>query len=453
MTTVKLSEPEWAHLPEYQDARDLLAFIPQAPTAYQAVRVLSERLREAGFTPYNPGSLAPLEPGDQGFIQFNGSALLAFSIGQSPLETFRLVGAHTDSPGLKIKPNPIVYGASSARLATEVYGGPLLNTWFDRPLSLAGRAALRSQDPLRPRLAEVDFKRPILILPSLAIHLNRQANDGVKIERQKVLNPILTLSDNSGADGGSSLQPDLLTEALAELLGTDTAEILDYDLFAYDCTPPEIIGLHQEFINAPRLDNLGLCLSAVQALIKISCFDGPLHRGIAVVMLTDNEEVGSRSKQGAASAILRDSLELLQLACGGDRQSFLRSLPQSFMISADQAHGVHPNYPEVADANCRPLLNQGPVIKSAANQSYTSDADSSAVILDLCQRNHIPCQRFVNRSDLPGGSTIGPVSSTFLPLRSVDVGNPLWAMHSIRETAGCLDQHYSGKLFEAFWQA
>ncbi|NJP41436.1 M18 family aminopeptidase [Oscillospiraceae bacterium HV4-5-C5C] len=453
MTSVQSSEPEWTHLPEYQEVQDLLDFIPQAPTAYQAVGVLSGRLQEAGFAACKPGSLTRLQPGDRGFIQFNGSALLAFSIGESPLEAFRLVGAHTDSPGLKIKPDPVIYGSSSARLATEVYGGPLLNTWFDRPLSLAGRAALRSQDPLHPELVEVDFKRPILILPSLAIHLNRQANDGVKIERQKVLNPILTLSDNSGAGSGGSLQPDLLTEALAELLGTDTADILDYDLFAYDCTRPEITGLHQEFINAPRLDNLGLCLSAVQSLIKVSCFDGPLHSGIAAVILTDNEEVGSRSKQGAASALLRDSLELLQLACGGDRRSFLNSLPQSFMISADQAHGVHPNYPEVADANCRPLLNQGPVIKSAANQSYTSDADSSAVILDLCQRHHIPCQRFVNRSDMPGGSTIGPVSSTFLPLRSVDIGNPLWAMHAIRETAGCLDQHYSSKLFEAFWQA
>jgi aspartyl aminopeptidase len=407
---------------------DLLEFLQESPTSCQAVASLCRRLEAGGYTRFDDQS--PLSGGDRRYCLVGQSALFAFQIGDDPLrQGFRLVGAHLDVPGLKIKPNSLIAGEGCLKLSTEVYGGPILNTWFDRPLTLAGRVILHGDSPLRPETRLIDLDRPRLIIPNLAIHMNRSVNDGVKIEAQKALLPILGLT--SPGQAGAT---DLLVRLLAEALAVEPTAIADFDLFLVPCTRSERIGLDDELIAAFGLDDRALALAAVNALLA----GGP-HAGINMLALFDHEEVGSQSSQGAASIILRDLLEQIMLSLGGSRSDFLASLPRSFLISADQAHAVHPNYGEYADATSRPRINGGPVIKSAANRSYTSDADSSAVFQSLCRAAGVPWQTFTNRSDLRGGSTIGPTLTGHLPIRAVDVGNPIWAMHSICETGGVFD--------------
>lgn len=421
-------------------ALDLLAFIDESPTAWQAVASIRDRLNVQGYQPYN--SREELRPGDRRYLTVNGSALYAFDVGTDPLgQGFRMIGAHTDSPALKIKPNGIIRQEGCVKLNTEVYGSPLLGTWFDRPLSLAGRVVLKTSDPLNPETRLVDFRRPILILPSLAIHLNKTANEGVKIEPQKMLLPVLALA---GSDKPAA--PDTFTTLVGEALDLDPESIADYDLLAYESTPGSLIGWNNELISASRLDNLGMVFAAAEALLDC----GP-HAGINLIACFDNEEVGSRSPQGADSSYLRDLLEQILYSLGGTRGDFLGCFTLSFMISADQAHAVHPNFSDFADATNRPQINQGPVIKSSASRSYTSDADSSAVFQALCHKAGVPWQTFVNRSDLRGGSTIGPIFTEHLPIRSVDVGNPIWAMHSIRETGGVQDHASMLAVFREFF--
>lgn len=429
---------------------ELMAFIEKSPNAYHAVETMRRSLEEAGFIAYRTDEIHDLEAGTKGYYIKNGSALAAFVIGNEPLASgFRLAGAHTDSPALKIKPNALVRDEGILKLSTEVYGGPILNTWFDRPLSLAGRVSLAASHALHPEIRLVDFADPILVLPNLAIHMNRQVNEGVKVERQKVLLPFIaqeTFIQDDQLDDGKHDQ-DYFTRLIAARLGVSAADILDYDLYTYDVQKPMIVGFNEEFLNAPRLDNLASCWAGIQGLIQAAI----PQQGINLVYCSDHEEVGSGSKQGAASSLLRDLMELLTLAVGGNRQDFLASFDRSFMISADLAHAVHPNYTEFSDKSNRPQVNGGPVIKAAAGQSYTSDADSAAAFAGLCRENDIPCQYFVNRSDLRGGSTIGPISSRFVPVRSVDIGTAIWGMHSIRETAGSRDQALVTKLFAAYF--
>ena len=421
-------------------ALDLLSFIDESPTAWQAVAVLCNRLAAQGYLPYD--SRKELRPGDRRYLTVNGSALFAFDVGTEPLEQgFRMIGAHIDSPALKIKPNSIIRQEGCIKLSTEVYGGPILSSWFDRPLSLAGRVVLKTADPLHPEVRLVDFRRPILILPSLAIHMNKSVNDGLKIEPQKMLLPILAL-----ADSGNPAPGDTFTTLVGEALDLDHELIADYDLLAYESTPGGLIGWNNELICTPRLDNLGMVYAAAEALLDC----GP-HAGINLIACFDNEEVGSHSSQGADTHYLRDLLEQIIYSLGGTRGDFLGCLKPSFLISADQAHAVHPNFSEFADASNRPKINQGPVIKSSASHSYTSDADSSAVFQALCLKAGVPWQTFVNRSDLRGGSTIGPIFTEHLPVRSVDVGNPIWAMHAIRETGGVQDHASMLAVFREFF--
>ena len=395
-----------------RQAEELLAFIRLSPTAWQAAQQLAGLLSQAGFRPYD--SQMPLQSGDRCLV-CHGSALFAFSVGQNPLDGgFRLVGAHNDSPGLLVKPNSVVLSEGCLKLSTEVYGGPLLPPWFARR-------------PLEPETRLVRLERPLLIIPNVAIHMNRTANDGTKVEPQKMLLPVIGLADN---------RPDkLLERLLAEALDVAPEAILDYDLFLHDTAPGTFLGLGDELIAAPRLDNLGLAYAAASALAG-----SDTKSGVSIVACFDHEEIGSQTRQGAQSLFLRDLLEKIVLSLGGSRRDFLGMLERSFLVSADQAHAVHPNFSEFADATSRPRINGGPVIKRAANRSYTSDAATAAAFQALCSQAGVPCQTFVNRSDLRGGSTVGPVSTEHLPIPSVDVGNPIWAMHSICETGGVADQ-------------
>ena len=433
-------------------SQSMMDFIHKSPNAYHAVQEMEQALDAAGFRAYESQEIRDLEPGTRGYYMKNGSAIAAFIIGSDPTAAgFRMMGAHTDSPALKIKPNAVVRNEGILKLSTEVYGGPILNTWFDRPLSLAGRVALRSNKALQPEIRLIDFQDPILILPNVAIHMNRQVNDGVKIERQKVLLPFIAQASAlpTEHETDKAATEDFFAALIASRLGVAVSDVLDYDLYTYDIQEPVFVGLHDEFVNSPRLDNLAMCWAGLQGLIHA---DVP-QTGINLVFFSDHEEVGSGSKQGAASTMLRDLMELLVLAIGGERADFLSSFDRSFMISADLAHAVHPNYSEYSDQTNRPQVNQGPVIKASAGMSYTSDADSTAAFLALCEAHNIPCQRFVNRSDLRGGSTIGPISSAFVPVRSVDIGTAIWGMHSVRETAGSMDQFYVTALLRAYFES
>ncbi len=423
-------------------ASRLMDFIAASPTAYQACSEICERLEAADFRQYTLSELKDLKAGDRGYYVKNGSALIAFVVGREPLaHGFHILGAHSDSPSLRIKPNCISKKEGILRLTTEVYGGPILNTFFDRPLSLAGRVVLKSDNLFEPKVRLVDLEEPLLILPNLCIHMNREVNNGVKIERHKVLLPFVGLTDEEADERW-------LHERLAEKLAVEAADILDFDLYVYECQKPCFVGADDSFISSGRLDNLAMAYAAVNGLIEAADAVGP---GVQIALVTDHEEVGSNSKQGAASAFVRDFLEALYLGLGANRQQFLDLHDRSFMISADLAHAVHPNYDHFADPDHRPQINGGPVIKIAASQAYATDAVSSAIFRSLCEAAEVPCQFFVNRSDLRGGSTIGPITSTLIPVSTVDVGTAIWGMHSLRETGGTLDVLYMDQLAECFF--
>lgn len=444
--TISWSDPD----PETQELfraadqanQKLFDYIAHSPTAWQAARKAAELLEEARFAAYDPRENWSLQPGDRGYVLQNGSALIAWQVGNRPLaHGLKIFGAHTDAPGLKIKPRPVLKKEEIVTLGVEVYGGPLLATWFDRPLSLAGRVCLKGAAALTVECRLVDFREPLFIIPNLAIHMGNKSNEGEQIHREKDIIPCL------GMDG-ETMDEDCFKRLLAAKVACRPEDILDYDFFLYEVDPPCYCGYHKCFISAGRLDNQAMCLAGLSALTACR-----VSAGLQILVLTDNEEVGSRSKQGANGLWVRDTLERIILALGGDRQDVLRLLAQSFMISADQAHACHPNYPEVADPNHRPRINHGPVIKVAASQSYASDAYSSSVFRQLARQAGVPCQVFVNRSDLRGGSTIGPITSAILPIPTVDCGNAIWGMHSIRETGGSLDQYYMTQLVTTFYEA
>ena len=420
-------------------ARDLIDFLHRSPSAYQAVEVIAAQLEAAGYRELNGEDVWSVKAGDKVYTIRNGSALFAADLGQAePAGGFRLIGSHSDSPSFRIKPNAEIRAEGFVKLNTEVYGGPILNTWFDRPLSAAGRVALKGEDPLSPRLQAVDLEKPILYIANPAIHMNRDVNKGVELNAQTQVLPVLTL-EAVPAEGP------VFQQLLADHLGVPLSDILDYELYLYETAPGELVGLREEFISSKRMDNLAMAHASIRALTETS------GSAIRVAAVYDNEEVGSRTKQGAGSPSLAHFLERLVLALGGDRADYLQALEKSFLISADLAHAVHPNFADYADPTNRPRINGGPVIKIAANQSYTSDAQSTAVFKGICEAAGVPCQIFVNRSDKSGGSTIGPISSTVLPIRSVDIGNPILGMHSVRELGGVDDHYFVYQAFKVFY--
>lgn len=424
-------------------AQELVDFLYESPTAFHAVENVENVLKGAGFEELLEGGEWKIEKGGKYYTTKNNSALIAFTVGSDEIKEngFKLIGAHTDSPGFRIKPNPeMVSEGAYLRLNTEVYGGPILNTWLDRPLALAGRVTLMSENPLKPEIRLVNINKPMMIIPNLAIHMNREVNKGVELNKQSHTLPLVgMLNENLEKEN-------FLLRTIAGEMDVKMEAIIDFDLYLYEYEKGGLVGFNEEFISSPRLDDLQSVHSGIQALI-----DATNTKSTNVMVCFDNEEIGSSTKQGADSEMLALTLERIVLALGGKREDYLRSLGHSFIISADNAHAVHPSFVEKHDPTNRPLINKGPVIKINANQSYTTDSESGAVFEMLCKRCDVPYQKFVNRSDVRGGSTIGPINSTHLNIRSVDIGLPQFAMHSIREMAGVKDHLYGYKVYLEFF--
>ncbi|MCM1164240.1 MAG: M18 family aminopeptidase [Muribaculaceae bacterium] len=426
------------------DIRSLMEFLDKSPVNYFAVRSAAELLDAAGFKPLDAADAWHLEPGGRYYIIKNMSAIFAFTVGNgAPSDGFRIIAAHSDSPTLRIKPNAeMATDGGVVKLNVEVYGGPILYTWFDRPLSLAGRVALRSDNPLRPRLELLKFDRPLLTIPHLAIHFNRAVNEGNRISAQKDMLPVIGMvKDKAEAKGR-------LLALIAEALECRKEDILDFDLSLFDTTPACLVGLDNEFITSGRLDDLSMVHAAITALCdsKGDCSQ------TRVAAIFDNEETGSGTKQGAASPVLQSLLKRVMAAQGGTEEDYLRAVENSFMVSADNAHAFHPNYPEKYDPTNHPVPGGGPVIKINARCKYMTDADSAAVFRRVCEEAGVPCQYFVNHSDVAGGSTLGNILTSQIPLRGVDMGEAIWAMHSVRETAAAIDHTYTIRAFRKFFE-
>ncbi len=411
---------------------DLLSFIDRSPTPYHAVAESASRLEAAGYARLEEGDPWSLSAGDRCYVVRAGGSLAAFEVGsEAPAEAgFRVVGAHTDSPNLRIKPEADVHAHGYHQLAVEPYGGVLLHTWLDRDLSVAGRVTLESGDGTETRL--VDFARPLLRVPNLAIHLYREINsEGLKLNAQRHLAPLFGLGD----DGAFA---DLLCAEIAkEGAMVEREDVLAWDLMAYDCQLSTVSGAEGEFIHAPRLDNLASSHAGLSALTAAG--EQGASPATRVVVLYDHEEVGSRSTQGAGGTFLEDTLRRVANAAGGGADAMERAVSRSWLVSADMAHAIHPNYADRHEPGHRPKIGQGPVIKTNSNQAYATDAESAGFFSSLCGRVGVTPQNFVTRSDLGCGSTIGPISAARVGIRTVDVGNPMLSMHSCREMAGSGD--------------
>ena len=427
-----------------QFAKNLVDFIYESPTAFHAIETSEELLKVNGFKKLEATEKWNIEKGGKYYTTKNSSAIVAFTVNTDDLtkDGFRMIGSHSDSPSFRVKPNPeMEVEKTYLKLNTECYGGPILNTWLDRPLAIAGRVILKGDNILKPVETLININRPVCIIPNLAIHMNRSINEGVALNKQKDMLPFVGLLNET-------LEKDnFLLNTVANELGRKSEEILDFDLFLYEYEKGSLIGVNEELISSGRLDNLAMAHASLHALINAEA-----KSGVNMTVVFDNEEVGSSTKQGADSNMLINILERISLCLGQDREDFLRSLYSSFMISADLAHAVHPNVTEKHDPTNRPIMGRGPVIKINANQAYTSDSYSISIYKTICKEAGVNYQEFVNRSDERGGSTIGPISSTHIDIPSVDVGSPILAMHSIREL-GCVEDHMDiYKTFKKFYE-
>ncbi|MBW6410228.1 M18 family aminopeptidase [Clostridium weizhouense] len=425
------------------NAKDLLKFINNSKSAFHGAFEVKKILDKEGYKEVRETEKWDLKEGGKYYVMKNQSAIIAFEVGSENIEEygFRLIGAHTDSPGFRIKPkSEMQVEGHYVKLNTEVYGGPILSTWFDRPLSIAGRVTLKSKNPMKPRVELLDLNKPVLIIPSLAIHMNRSINEGYEYNKQKDTLPLLTMANDELENDG------YLIRLISENLNVDESEILDFDLFVYEFEKGSIIGMQEEFISAGRLDDLWMVYTGLKALVE-----SKENKATKVLVALDNEEIGSLTAQGANSSLLENILERITLALGKDREGFKMTLANSVMISADLAHALHPNYVEKHDPTNRPVLGKGPVIKIAASGSYSTDSYAGAIFKEVCNKAQVPCQEFVNRSDVRGGTTIGPISASKLNIPVIDMGAPLLSMHSIRELASVKDNEYTIKAFTEFF--
>ena len=424
----------------------LLRQLDASPVNFLATEYIANELTRNGFRHIDASQpTGNVSAGDKFYVTKNDSSIYAFRIGRKPLaETgFHMVCAHCDSPTFRIKPNAEMQcEGGMVKLNTEVYGGPILSTWFDRPLTIAGRVIVRGKDAMSPVTRLLHVKRPLLQISNLAIHFNRQVNDGVKLSRQKDVLPILGIVNDELEKGN------MLMDVIYKELDIKSGDILDFDLYLADATPACTFGVHDEFISSGRLDDLSMCYAGLDALLAAGESDRT-----QVLAIFDNEETGSQTKQGAGSPFLASVLKRIALAQGGSEESFYVAVEKSFMVSADNAHAWHPNYPEKYDPTNHPVLGGGPVIKFNAAQKYASDAVSAAVFAELCREADVPCQRFVNHSDVAGGSTLGNILASSIPLRGVDMGNGVLAMHSCRETASVADHLNCIKVFTRFYNS
>jgi len=427
----------------------LLSFLDASPVNFLAVKNITEELQQHGYRRIDTTeALGTVKAGDKFFITKNDSSIYAFQIGRKALaETgFHMICAHCDSPTFRIKPHAeIDCEGGIVKLNTEVYGGPIMSTWFDRPLTLAGRVIVKSKDVMTPTTLLLHVKRPLLQISNLAIHFNRQVNDGVKLSRQKDVLPILGIINDELEKG--NLLMNIILEELNKQQTVAREDILDFDLYLADATPACTFGAHNELISSGRLDDLSMCFAGLEALLASQPTDTT-----QVLAIFDNEETGSQTKQGAGSPFLSYMLKRIALAQGGTEEAYYQAVERAFMISADNAHAWHPNYSEKYDPTNHPMLGGGPVIKFNAAQKYASDAYSASVFAGLCKKAGVPCQRFVNHSDVAGGSTLGNILASSIPLRGVDMGNAILAMHSCRETGSTADHEFCVKVFTQFYQ-
>ncbi|SHF54335.1 aspartyl aminopeptidase [Modicisalibacter ilicicola DSM 19980] len=409
----------------------LLTFLQHSPTPWHATANMVERFEQAGFRRLHETAAWDLRPGERVVVTRNDSSLIALQLPQTPLAALRMMGAHTDSPGLRLKPNATIGTQDWMQLGVEVYGGALLAPWFDRDLALAGRVHVRREDGRLQGLL-LDTRHAVAMVPSLAIHLDREVNNGRPINPQTQMAPVLL----QGAGERPSLD-DLLKKWLKEQHALEGVEILDFELCLYDAQPPAVLGVNDDLIAGARLDNLLSCFIGMEALLESDAAQG------AVLVANDHEEVGSASTSGAQGPFLQDVLRRVveQLGDGGD-ESWSRLIQSSRMISCDNAHALHPNFADKHDAGHGPVLNGGPVIKVNANQRYATNSATAALFRDVCREAGVPVQVFVTRADMACGSTIGPITATELGVPTLDVGVAQWAMHSIRETAGSRDPGY-----------
>ena len=423
----------------------LLHFLDASPVNFLAAKNIASELEQAGYRHFDPReALGEIKAGDKLYVTKNDSSIYAFHIGRKPMAEagFKMICAHCDSPTFRIKPNAeMLCEGGIVKLNTEVYGGPIMSTWFDRPLTIAGRVIVRGEDALNPKTLLLHVKRPLLQISNLAIHFNRQVNDGVKLNRQKDMLPILGIVTSELEKGN------LLMNVICTELGISQEEILDFDLYLADATPACTFGVHNEFISSGRLDDLSMCFAGLEAMIATETVDAT-----KVLAIFDNEETGSQTKQGAGSPFLSMMLKRIALAQSGSEEAYYQAVERAFMISADNAHAWHPNYSEKYDPTNHPVLGGGPVIKFNAAQKYASDAVSAAVFAEICREAGVPSQRFVNHSDVAGGSTLGNILASSIPLRGVDMGNAILAMHSCRETGSAVDHVFAVKAFTQFFK-
>lgn len=420
-----------------QRIQEYMRWLNAGISPYHCVETAAEVLQKAGFAPLAMAEPFALLPGGKYFVK-NGSFLAAFALGQRP-DHFRIAAAHTDWPCLKVKPDPEQLSGGCCKLSVEPYGGAILNTWMDRPLSLAGTVLLRGAEPMHPVSRLIAWDEPLLVIPNLAIHLNREVNKGVATRPQVDMLPLCRLVEEGWNKN------DYLLGQMAEKLGCKKEDILSYDLSVYCCGKAQLLGFDGKLLSAPRIDNISSCHACITALTETEA------KGISVAVLYDHEEIGSNTRRGGDSNTLSTLLEKIALCLGMDRGGYLDACLKGMLLSCDVAHALHPNHPEMADRSCAPKLGCGVALKQSPR--YSTEAQTAAVVQGLCKAENIPLQLYMNRPDLPGGSTIGSMASALLTMPGADVGTPILAMHSACELMGAEDQESLCRLCSAFFEA
>ena len=420
-----------------EHVQELFDFIQQSPSCFHVIENVKKQLTEQGFEELCENKNWQIKEGGKYFVTRNLSSVIAFKVPTKNFKSFHIVASHSDSPTFKIKDHPeqMVKG-KYVQLNTERYGGMIYSTWFDRPLSIAGRALVKTETGVATKLLNID--RDLLVIPNLAVHMDRTVNDGMKYNPQVNLLPLY----------GDAASKDTFNKLVAEACGTAEENIISIDLFLYNRTAPTVWGAHNEYMSCAKLDDLECAFSSLKAFLK-----GENSQSVSVCAIFDNEEVGSSTKQGANSTFMYDVLHRINENLGRTEEQYHTAVASSFMLSADNAHALHPNHPAISDPTNPVYLNEGIVIKHNANQKYTTDAVSSAIFQKMCEEKNVPYQHFVNRSDVAGGSTLGNIANTHVSLNTVDIGMAQLAMHSSYETAGVLDLDYMIAGMEAFYNS
>ena len=434
---------------EKQFLHDLLDYLNAGHSMFHATENTAIMLQKAGFTEIFEKDAWALQKGGKYFVRRNASSIIAFVCPNANIAEngFRIIGSHTDGPGFKVKPGNLVVTADGyVQLNTEPYGGAILSTWFDRPLSFAGKVVLKGKGDFDTEEYLVDVEKPCLVIPNLCIHFNRSVNEGVEINKQKHVLPLFTLANKQKAHSSYLLEA-ILAELSKQGKNSSATDILDYELYLYETDKGSFVGLHDEFISASKIDNLSLVFASTSALIQAK----PTNR-VQIMVAFDNEEVGSASANGAASSFMDRILERICANFGCTQEDTYRAYANSFVVSADTGHAVHPNYAEMHDPTNRPVLGGGPILKYNANMRYVTNSVTASVFKNACAKAGVPCQNFVLKSDVSGGSTIGPAISSRTSIPTVDMGTAILAMHSIRETGSTEDTVYTQKAFVAFYE-